>query len=194
MTSTPETRAFEAEVAEVLHLVTHSLYSHKEIFLRELISNASDACDKLRFAALSDPSLTADGAELHIEILADKDARTLTIRDNGIGMAREEVVENIGTIARSGTRKFLESLSGDARRDTQLIGQFGVGFYSAFIVADKVTLTTRKAGSAQGVRWESAGTGEYTLETVDAPARGTSVTLHLKEDESEFLDAWKLRD
>ena len=196
MTSTAETRAFEAEVAEVLHLVTHSLYSHKEIFLRELISNASDACDKLRFAALSDPALTAEDAGLHIDIVADKDARTLTIRDNGIGMTREEVVENIGTIARSGTKRFLESLSGDARKDTQLIGQFGVGFYSAFIVADRVTLVTRKAGAAagEGVRWESAGTGEYTLETVDAPLRGTSVTLHLKEDESEFLDAWKLRD
>src|SRR5690349_21467771 len=190
MTSTTETRAFEAEVAEVLHLVTHSLYSHKEIFLRELISNASDACDKLRFAALSDPALTAEDAGLHIDIVADKDARTLTIRDNGIGMTREEVVENIGT------KRFLESLSGDARKDTQLIGQFGVGFYSAFIVADRVTLVTRKAGApaGEGVRWESAGTGEYTLETVDAPSRGTSVTLHLKEDESEFLDAWKLRD
>jgi molecular chaperone HtpG len=195
-TSTTETRAFEAEVAQVLHLVTHSLYSHKEIFLRELISNASDACDKLRFAALSNPALTADDAELRIEITFDRDARALTVRDNGIGMSRDEVVENIGTIARSGTKRFLESLSGDARKDTQLIGQFGVGFYSAFIVADRVTLVTRKAGSpaGEGVRWESAGTGEYTLETVDAPARGTSVTLHLKDDESEFLDAWKLRD
>jgi molecular chaperone HtpG len=196
MTSSAETRAFEAEVAQVLHLVTHSLYSHKEIFLRELISNASDACDKLRFAALSDPALTAEDSELRIEITADKDARTLTVRDNGIGMTREEVIENIGTIARSGTRRFLESLSGDSRKDTQLIGQFGVGFYSAFIVADRVTLETRKAGApaGEGVRWESAGTGEYTLEAVDAPARGTSVTLHLKDDESEFLDAWKLRD
>jgi molecular chaperone HtpG len=194
--SAPETRAFEAEVSQVLHLVTHSLYSHKEIFLRELISNASDACDKLRFAALSDAALTADDAELRIEIAFDRDARTLTIRDNGIGMSRDEVIENIGTIARSGTRKFLDSLSGDARKDTQLIGQFGVGFYSAFIVADKVTLTTRKAGAAagEGVRWESSGTGEYTLESVDAPQRGTTVTLHLKPDETEFLDAWKLRE
>ena len=194
--SSAETRAFEAEVSQVLHLVTHSLYSHKEIFLRELISNASDACDKLRFAALSDPTLAADDAELRIEISFDRDARTLTIRDNGIGMTRDEVVENIGTIARSGTRKFLESLSGDARKDTQLIGQFGVGFYSAFIVADKVTMVTRKAGApaSEGVRWESAGGGEYTLATVDAAVRGTSVTLHLKEDETEFLDAWKLRD
>ena len=194
MTSTAETRAFEAEVAEVLHLVTHSLYSHKEIFLRELISNASDACDKLRFAALSDPALTAEDAELHIDIVADKDARTLTLRDNGIGMTRDEVVENIGTIARSGTRRFLESLSGDARKDTQLIGQFGVGFYSAFIVADRVTLVTRKAGApeGEGVRWESAGTGEYTLETVDAPARGTAsdvVDRGLDRDEvSESAD------
>ncbi len=194
--SRSETRAFEAEVSQVLHLVTHSLYSHKEIFLRELVSNASDACDKLRFAALSDAALTADDAELRIEIVPDKEARTLTIRDNGIGMTREEVIENVGTIARSGTRRFLESLSGDARKDTQLIGQFGVGFYSAFIVADRVTLVTRKAGAAadQGVLWESAGTGEYTLETVDVPRRGTSVTLHLKEDESEFLDVWKLRE
>jgi molecular chaperone HtpG len=179
-----------------LHLVTHSLYSHKDIFLRELISNASDACDKLRFAALSDASLTAADADLRIEIEFDKDARTLTIRDNGIGMSQGEVVENIGTIARSGTRKFLETLSGDARKDTQLIGQFGVGFYSAFIVADRVTLTTRKAGAPEsdGVRWESSGTGEYTLETLDVVARGTTVTLHLKADEGEFLDGWKLRD
>ncbi|HEY0178244.1 MAG TPA: molecular chaperone HtpG [Dokdonella sp.] len=196
MTTVAETRAFEAEVSQVLHLVTHSLYSHKDIFLRELISNASDACDKLRFAALSDAALTADDADLRIEITFDRDARTLSIRDNGIGMTRDEVVENIGTIARSGTRKFLESLSGDARRDTQLIGQFGVGFYSAFIVADKVTLTTRKAGAPAdaGVRWTSDGSGEYTLEGVDAPQRGTTVTLHLKPDETEFLDAWKLRE
>jgi molecular chaperone HtpG len=196
MTATTETRAFEAEVSQVLHLVTHSLYSHKEIFLRELISNASDACDKLRFAALSDASLTADDAGLRIEISFDKDARTLTIHDSGIGMSRDEVIENIGTIARSGTRRFLESLSGDARKDTQLIGQFGVGFYSAFVVADRVTLVTRKAGAAPdaGVRWESTGSGEYTLDAVDAPQRGTTVTLHLKEDEGEFLDAWKLRE
>ncbi|HEX7768390.1 MAG TPA: molecular chaperone HtpG [Dokdonella sp.] len=191
-----ETRAFEAEVAQVLHLVTHSLYSHKDIFLRELVSNASDACDKLRFAALSDAALTADDAELRIEIAFDRDARTLVIRDNGIGMDRAEVVENIGTIARSGTRRFLESLSGDARRDTQLIGQFGVGFYSAFIVADKVVLETRKAGGAagEGVRWESAGSGEYSLQAVELERRGTTVTLHLKPGEDEFLDAWRLRD
>jgi len=196
MTVATETRAFEAEVSQVLHLVTHSLYSHKEIFLRELISNASDACDKLRFAALSDATLTADDAGLRIEISFDRDARTLTIRDNGIGMSRDEVIENIGTIARSGTRRFLESLSGDARNDTQLIGQFGVGFYSAFIVADRVTLVTRKAGAAagEGVRWESSGTGDYTLAVSDDARRGTTVTLHLKEDEGEFLDGWKLRE
>ena len=196
MTAPAETRAFEAEVAQVLHLVTHALYSHKDIFLRELISNASDACDKLRFAVLSDASLAADDAELRIEISVDRDARTLSIRDNGIGMTREEVIENIGTIARSGTRRFLESLSGDARRDSRLIGQFGVGFYSAFVVADKVTLVTRKAGSdaAAGVRWTSDGAGEYTLEDVEVAQRGTTVTLHLKPDEDEFLDLWKLRE
>ena len=194
MSTTTETRKFEAEVAQVLHLVTHSLYSHKEIFLRELVSNASDACDKLRFAALADASLLGDDAELRIELSFDKDARTLTIRDNGIGMSREEVIENIGTIARSGTRKFLEALSGDARRDTQLIGQFGVGFYSAFIVADKVTLVSRRADATQAVRWTSDGTGEYSLETLDAAPRGTAVTLHLKADEDEFLSAWKLRE
>jgi len=196
MSTAAETRAFEAEVSQVLHLVTHSLYSHKDIFLRELVSNASDALDKLRFAALSDPALTAADAELHVDISFDATARTLTIRDNGIGMSRDEVIENIGTVARSGTRRFLESLSGDARQDTRLIGQFGVGFYSAFIVADKVTLTTRKAGAAEGegVRWESSGSGEYTLENLDVAARGTTITLHLKEDEGEFLSGWKLRD
>lgn len=196
MTAATETRAFEAEVAQVLHLVTHSLYSHKEIFLRELVSNASDACDKLRFASLSDASLVADDAELRIEIAFDREARTLTIRDNGIGMSREEVIENVGTIARSGTRRFLESLSGDARRDTQLIGQFGVGFYSAFIVADRVVLETRRAGASagEGVRWESSGSGEYSLQAIELPRRGTTVTLHLKDGEDEFLDAWKLRD
>ncbi len=192
----PETRAFEAEVSQVLHLVTHSLYSHKEIFLRELISNASDACDKLRYEALSKPELTAGDADLRIEITFDKDARTLTVRDNGIGMSREEVIENIGTIARSGTRRFLDALSGDARKDTQLIGQFGVGFYSAFIVADRVELVTRRADAEPdaGVRWTSGGSGEYTLETVAAPARGTAVTLHLKADEDEFLEPWRLRE
>lgn len=190
-----ETRRFEAEVEQVLKLVTHSLYSHKEIFLRELISNASDACDKLRFEAIADPALSEGDSNYHIDIELDKEARTLTLRDNGIGMSREELIENIGTVARSGTRRFLESLSGDARKDTALIGQFGVGFYSAFVVADKVTLITRRAGSAadQGIRWESSGTGEYTVEPAVDAARGTEVILHLKEEESEFLEAWRVR-
>jgi molecular chaperone HtpG len=195
MTAAAETRPFEAEVAQVLHLVTHSLYSHKEIFLRELISNASDACDKLRFEALGKPELLAGDTDLHIDVSVDKDTRTITIRDNGIGMSREEVIANIGTIASSGTRKFLEALSADKKADANLIGQFGVGFYSAFVVADKVTLVTQKAGAAagEGVRWESSGSGEYTLETVDADGRGTAVTLHLKADEDEFLQDWQLR-
>ncbi len=190
-----ETRRFESDVAQVLHLVTHSLYSHKEIFLRELVSNASDACDKLRFEAISKPELLADDPELRIEIGWDRDARTLTLRDNGIGMSRAEVIENVGTIARSGTRRFLESLSGDTRKDTQLIGQFGVGFYSAFIVADRVQLTTRRAGApaGEGVRWVSSGDADYTIEDVELAQRGTAVTLHLKPGESEFLDGWRLR-
>ena len=195
MTAAAETRKFEAEVAQVLHLVTHSLYSHKEIFLRELISNASDACDKLRFAAIGQPELLAGDSDLRIDVSVDKDSRTLTIRDNGIGMSRDDVIANIGTIASSGTRKFLEALSAEQKADANLIGQFGVGFYSAFVVADKVTLTTRRAGSDtnDGVRWESAGTGEYTLETVENSDRGTTVTLHLKADEDEFLQSWQLR-
>ena len=193
MSTTAETRKFEAEVAQVLHLVTHSLYSHKEIFLRELISNASDACDKLRFESIGKPELLAGDADLHIDISIDKDARTITICDNGIGMSREEVVANIGTIASSGTRKFLEALSTDQKADANLIGQFGVGFYSAFVVADNVTLTTRRAGDTEGVRWESSGSGEYTLETVEKAGRGTQVTLHLKSDEDEFLQSWQVR-
>jgi molecular chaperone HtpG len=195
MTAAAETRKFEAEVSQVLHLVTHSLYSHKEIFLRELISNASDACDKLRFEAIGRPELLLGDSELRIDISVDKDARTITIRDNGIGMSRDEVVANIGTIASSGTRKFLEAMSSEQKADANLIGQFGVGFYSAFVVADKVTVVTRKAGAEAdaGVRWESTGTGEYTLETVDNVARGTTVTLHLKADEDEFLQSWQLR-
>jgi molecular chaperone HtpG len=193
--STTETRRFAAEVDQVLHLVTHSLYSHKEIFLRELASNASDACDKLRFAAIAQPELLGDDPELRIEIEYDPEARTITVRDNGIGMSREEVVENIGTIARSGTRRFLESLSGDARADSRLIGQFGVGFYSAFVVADRVVLRTRRAGApeAGGVRWESSGSGEYTIADEAVAQRGTEVVLHLKADESEFLSGWRLR-
>jgi molecular chaperone HtpG len=193
MTTATETRKFEAEVAQVLHLVTHSLYSHKEIFLRELISNASDACDKLRFEALANPELLAGDSDLHIDVAIDKDARTLTIRDNGIGMSRDEVVANIGTIASSGTRKFLEALAADKKAEANLIGQFGVGFYSAFVVADQVTLTTRRAGETGAVRWQSSGSGEYTLEAVEAAARGTEVVLHLKPDEDEFLHDWQVR-
>jgi molecular chaperone HtpG len=189
------TMGFEAEVKQLLQLMIHSLYSNKEIFLRELISNASDAADKLRFTALGDDALYEGDADLKIRIEFDKNARTLTITDNGIGMTRDEVRENIGTIARSGTRRFFESLTGDQVKDSQLIGQFGVGFYSSFIVADKVTLETRKAGTTaeHGVRWESGGEGDYTLETIDRPERGTQVTLHLREGEDEFLDGWKLR-
>ena len=195
MSTTAETRKFEAEVAQVLHLVTHSLYSHKEIFLRELISNASDACDKLRFEALAHPDWMADDAELRIDVSFDATARTLSVHDNGIGMDRDELVANLGTIASSGTRRYLESLAADKKADSRLIGQFGVGFYSAFVVADRVSVTSRRAGTpaGEGVRWESDGQGEYTLESVDVPQRGTTVTLHLKEDEKEFLEAWKLR-
>lgn len=195
MTAPAETRKFEAEVAQVLHLVTHSLYSHKEIFLRELISNASDACDKLRFESIANPDLLAGAGELHIDVSWDKAARTVTIRDTGIGMSREDVVANIGTIASSGTRRFLEAMSGEQKADARLIGQFGVGFYSAFVVADRVTVLTRHAGAAPeaGVKWESDGRGEYSLEDVTLPERGTTVVLHLKNDEDEFLDGWKLR-
>ncbi len=196
MTATTETRPFEAEVAQVLRLVTHSLYSHKDIFLRELVSNASDACDKLRFEAIGQPELLGDDAALHIEVEFDKDAKTLSVRDNGIGMSREEVVANLGSIASSGTRRFLESLSGEQQADARLIGQFGVGFYSAFVVADKVTVLTRRAGTdaGAGVRWESDGKGEYSLATEDLAARGTAVVLHLKDADLEFADHWKLRD
>lgn len=195
MNATTETRKFEAEVAQVLHLVTHSLYSHKEIFLRELISNASDACDKLRFEAIANPALDSGDGELHIDISWDKDARTITIADNGIGMSRDEVVANIGTIASSGTRRFLEAMGNEQKADARLIGQFGVGFYSAYVVADKVTVLSRRADApaSEGVKWESDGKGEYTLATVELPERGTTVTLHLKADEDEFLADWKLR-
>jgi len=195
MTTATETRRFTAEVDQVLRLVTHSLYSHKEIFLRELISNAADACDKLRFEALGKPELLAGDSDLHVDISFDKDARTITIRDNGIGMSSEEVVANIGTIASSGTRKFLEALGAEQKADLNLIGQFGVGFYSAFVVADRVTLVTRRAGAdaASGVRWESSGSGEYTLSSEPDAGRGTAVTLHLKPDEDEFLQEWQLR-
>ena len=191
----PETRKFEAEVAQVLHLVTHSLYSHKEIFLRELISNASDACDKLRFESIAKPELLAGEGELHIDVSWDPQARTVTVRDNGIGMSRDEVVANIGTIASSGTRRFLEAMSSEQKTDARLIGQFGVGFYSAFVVADRVTVLSRRADlpEGEGVKWESDGKGEYSLAQVDLPERGTAVILHLKSDEDEFLKGWELR-
>ncbi len=191
-----ETLGFQTEVRQLLKLMIHSLYSNKEIFLRELISNASDASDKLRFEALADDALYEDDGELKIQIEFDKEARTLTIRDNGIGMTRDEVMENIGTIAKSGTRQFFDSLTGDQAKDAQLIGQFGVGFYSAFIVADKVTVATRRAGmgSEHGVLWASDGEGEYTIETIDKAARGTEVTLHLREGEEEFAEEYRLRN
>ena len=189
-----ETHVFQTEVSQLLDLMIHSLYSNKEIFLRELISNASDAADKLRFEALSNEALYENSPELEIKVTFDKEAGTVTIADSGIGMTRDEVIANVGTIARSGTKEFLKNLSGEQAKDTHLIGQFGVGFYSAFIVADKVTLVTRKAGEAadQGVRWESAGTGDYTLEPATCDQRGTAVTLHLRDDEKEFVDHWRL--
>jgi molecular chaperone HtpG len=189
----PETHAFQAEVSQLLQLMIHSLYSNKEIFLRELISNASDACDKLRFEALKDDALYKDGRELQIRVDYDKKARTLKISDNGIGMSREEVITNLGTIAKSGTREFFNALTGDQAKDAQLIGQFGVGFYSSFIVADKVTVITRRAGSEEVVAWESTGAGNYTIEPAARAGRGTDVILHLRKDEDEFLDGWRLR-
>ncbi|OQX41074.1 MAG: molecular chaperone HtpG, partial [Candidatus Sedimenticola endophacoides] len=190
-----ETLGFQAEVSQVLNLVIRSLYSNKEIFLRELVSNASDAAEKLRFEALTDDALYEEDPNLRIRVSVDKERRTLTISDNGIGMSRQEVTDTIGTIASSGTRRFLESMSGEQAQDSALIGQFGVGFYSAFIVADKVTLVTRRAGlgAEHGVRWESGGEGDYTIETVEKAGRGTDITLHLREDEDEFLEGYRLR-
>jgi molecular chaperone HtpG len=188
-----ETLGFQTEVKHLLHLMIHSLYSNKEIFLRELVSNASDAADKLRFEALSNDSLYDGDSELKINIAFDKEARTVTIADNGIGMTREEVQEHIGTIAKSGTKQFFDALTGDQAKDSELIGQFGVGFYSSFIVADKVTLTTRKAGSTEATCWESAGEGDYTIESVEKATRGTEVVLHLKEGEEEFLESYRLQ-
>ena len=190
-----ETLGFQTEVKHLLHLMIHSLYSNKEIFLRELISNASDAADKLRFEALSNDGLYEGDSDLKIRLEFDKDLRTITIKDNGIGMTRSEVQEHIGTIAKSGTKQFFEALTGEQAKDSELIGQFGVGFYSAFIVADKVTLTTRKAGSEQntGTRWESAGEGDYTIEAVEKAEHGTEIVLHLKEAESDFLDGYRIR-
>ncbi len=195
--SQKETMGFQAEVQQLLKLVINSLYSNKEIFLRELVSNGADACDKLRFEALANDALYEQDSELKVEITFDKEAGTLSIEDNGIGMNRQEVMENIGTIARSGTKAFFENLTGDQKQDANLIGQFGVGFYSAFIVADRVTLETRRAGldEGQGVCWESTGEGDYSLETIAKPRRGTKITLHLRDDEKdEFADGWKLRN
>ena len=191
--SQKETLGFQAEVKQLLQLMIHSLYSNKEIVLRELISNASDASDKLRFSALSDNTLYGGDSDLKIRLAFDKAARTLTITDNGIGMSRAEVIENIGTIAKSGTKEFFKSLTGDQAKDANLIGQFGVGFYSAFIIADKVTLTTLRAGETEAVKWESAGEGDFTLEPADKKTRGTEIVLHLREGEDEFLNDWKLK-
>ncbi len=190
-----ETLSFQTEVKQLLNLMIHSLYSNKEIFLRELISNASDACDKLRFEALSDNALYEDDSDLKIRVEFDKEAGTVTITDNGIGMSREEVIENIGTIANSGTRKFLDNLTGEQAKDAQMIGQFGVGFYASFIVADNVTVETRRAGltAEHGVRWHSTGEGEFDLENIEKKERGTRIILHLKKDEEEFADDWRLR-
>lgn len=189
-----QTHGFQAEVKQLLNLMIHSLYSNKEIFLRELVSNASDAADKLRFLALSDPSLYGEDGELRVRISLDEANRTLTVSDNGIGMTEQEVISHLGTIAKSGTKEFFSQLSGDQSKDSKLIGQFGVGFYSAFIVADKVTVRTRKAGTDQAVEWESAGEGDYTLAPIDKASRGTDIILHLREGEDEFLNRWKVEN
>ncbi len=190
-----QTHSFQAEVAQLLHLVTHSLYSNPEIFLRELVSNASDACDKLRFEALNDAGLYEDAPNLEVRVSFDKEAKTLTIADNGIGMSTQEAIDHLGTIAKSGTKDFMGKLSGDQKADAQLIGQFGVGFYSGFIVADKITVESRRAGMKpeEGVRWISGGTGDFEVESITRAARGTSVILHLRDDAEEFLNAWKLK-
>jgi molecular chaperone HtpG len=192
---TKQTLSFQTEVAQLLHLVTHSLYSNKEIFLRELISNASDACDKLRFEAINDGGLYEADPELKVKVTFDKDAKTLTITDNGIGMRPQEAIDHLGTIAKSGTKDFVSKLSGDQKADSQLIGQFGVGFYSGFIVADKITVESRRAGmkEAEGVRWVSGGTGDFEVESIERAARGTSVTLHLRDDALDYANAWKVK-
>ncbi len=196
MTAPHETMSFQAEVKQLLHLMIHSLYSNKEIFLRELVSNASDASDKLRFEAIANPALLEFDADLAIRIEVDSAARTLKLTDNGIGMSRDEAIRNLGTIARSGTKEFFQQLSGDQQKDAALIGQFGVGFYSAFIVADKVTVETRRAGlpAGEAVRWESRGDGEFTVDAIERAARGTTITLHLREGEDDFLSAWKIKE
>src|SRR6476661_10245003 len=199
MADNKQTLSFQAEVAQLLHLVTHSLYSNQEIFLRELISNASDACDKLRFEALDNGALYEDAPNLEVRVSFDKEARTLTIADNGIGLSEQEAIDNLGTIAKSGTKDFMGKLSGDQKQKAdetgQLIGQFGVGFYSGFIVADKITVESRRAGlkAEEGVRWVSAGAGDFEVDTIARPQRGTSVTLHLRDDAEEYLNLWKLK-
>ncbi len=191
-----QTLGFQAEVKQLMHLMIHSLYSNKEIFLRELVSNASDACDKLRFEAIDQPALLEGGGDLHIRVDFDKEARTITVSDNGVGLSREEAISHLGTIARSGTKEFFSKLTGDNQKDAQLIGQFGVGFYSSFIVADKVVVRSRRAGSPtnQAISWESDGQGEFNISTVEKAGRGTDVILHLRADEDEFLSGWKLRE
>ena len=192
---TKKTHAFQAEVSQLLHLVTHSLYSNPDIFVRELISNASDACDKLRFEALNAPELFEDAPELAIRVAFDKEAKTITITDNGIGLSAQEAIDNLGTIAKSGTRDFVSKLTGDQKKDSQLIGQFGVGFYSGYIVAERITVESRRAGlpASEGVRWVSGGTGEFEVDTIERAARGTAITLHLRDDKTEYLDRWKLK-
>ena len=192
---TKQTHSFQAEVAQLLHLVTHSLYSNQEIFLRELVSNASDACDKLRFEAINDGGLYENDPELKVQVTFDKDAKTLTITDNGIGMSTQEAIDHLGTIAKSGTKDFVSKLSGDQKADSQLIGQFGVGFYSGFIVADKITVESRRAGmqASEGVRWISGGSGDFEVESIERATRGTSVILHLRDDAMEYASAWKLK-
>jgi molecular chaperone HtpG len=191
---TEKKHEFQAEVAKLLHIVTHSLYSETEIFLRELVSNASDACDRLRYAALTDASLTEGDADFRVRLIIDKDAKTLAIEDNGIGMSEEDMVENLGTIARSGTSSFVDKLSGDAAKDISVIGQFGVGFYSSFMVADKVEVISRRAGDKVAHKWVSDGAGSYTISEASREGRGTSILLHLKESAQEFLEPARIRN
>lgn len=187
--------SFQAEVAQLLHLVTHSLYSNPEIFLRELISNASDACDKLRFEGINHAEYYENDPNLHIRVILDQDNKTLTISDNGIGLSQQEAIDNLGTIAKSGTKDFMSKLTGDQKSDAQLIGQFGVGFYSGFIVADKITVESRRAGldASEGVRWISGGTGEFEVEQISKASRGTDIILHLRDDALDYLDAYKVK-
>ncbi|MDX1667896.1 MAG: ATP-binding protein, partial [Limnobacter sp.] len=195
MSAVKETMGFQTEVKQLLNLMIHSLYSNKEIFLRELVSNASDACDKLRFQAINNDALYEGSSDLSIQVTFDKEARTITINDNGIGLNRQDAIEHLGTIAKSGTKEFFSQLSGDQQKDAALIGQFGVGFYSAFIVAEEVVVRSRKAGEPQesGIEWSSKGDGEFSIENITKEGRGTEITLHLKEGEDEFLSGWKLK-